>query len=73
LLALMDKFAVHVSPTQELFLCSDPDDDCFLECAVAAEAAYLVTGNLRHFPRNYEPVAIVTPRQLIDRLNSVSP
>jgi putative PIN family toxin of toxin-antitoxin system len=67
-LALMAGFAVHVSPTQKISLCSDPDDDCFLECAVAAEAAYLVTGNLRHFPKNYEPVPIVTPRQLLSRL-----
>jgi putative PIN family toxin of toxin-antitoxin system len=69
-LALMAKFAVHVSPAQKLSICSDPDDDRFLECALAADAAYLVTGNVRHFPRNYEPVAIVTPRQILDRLIS---
>jgi len=69
-LALMAEFAVHVSPAQKLSLCSDPDDDRFLECALAAEAAYLVTGNLRHFPKGYEPVSIVTPRQLLNRLIS---
>jgi predicted nucleic acid-binding protein len=67
-LALMTKFAVRVSPAQKLSLCSDPDDDRFLECALAAEARYLVTGNLRHFPKDYKPVSIVTPRQLLDRL-----
>lgn len=67
-LALMAKFAVHVSPARRLSLCSDPDDDCFLECALAAEAAYLVTGNIRHYPKDYEPVAIVTPRLLLTRL-----
>ena len=67
-LALMDKFAVHASPTRKLSLCSDPDDDRFLECALAAGAAYLVTGNVRHFPKDYEPVRIVTPRQLLSRL-----
>ena len=30
--------------------CSDPDDDIFLECAQAASAHYLVTGNGKHFP-----------------------
>jgi predicted nucleic acid-binding protein len=30
--------------------CADPDDDIFLECAQIARAAYLVTGNLKHFP-----------------------
>jgi putative PIN family toxin of toxin-antitoxin system len=67
-LALMDKFAVHASPTQKLSLCSDPDDDRFLECALAAGAVYLVTGNVRHFPKDCEPVRIVTPRQFLTRL-----
>jgi putative PIN family toxin of toxin-antitoxin system len=67
-LALMAKIAVHVSPTLKLSLCSDPDDNRFLECALAAQAAYLVTGNLRHFPKDYEPVAIVTPRQFLNLL-----
>jgi len=67
-LDLMATFAVHVSPTEKLSLCSDPNDDCFLECALAAEAAYLVTGNTRHFPKDYKPVAIVTPRELLKRL-----
>jgi predicted nucleic acid-binding protein len=46
----------------------DPDDDCFLECALAAEAEYIVTGNVRHFPKDYEAIAIVTPRQLLQRV-----
>ena len=29
---------------------SDPDDNIFLECAAAAQADYLVTGNQGHFP-----------------------
>jgi predicted nucleic acid-binding protein len=29
----------------------DPDDNKFLECADAARADYLVTGNQGHFPR----------------------
>lgn len=67
-LTLMGTFAVRVSLTEKISVCSDPDDDCFLECALAADAAYLVTGNVRHFPKNYEPVPIVTPRQLLTRL-----
>jgi len=64
----MAKFAVHVFPAEKLSLCSDPDDDRFLECALAAQAAYLVTGNVRHFPKDYKPVAIVTPRELLQHL-----
>jgi putative PIN family toxin of toxin-antitoxin system len=29
---------------------TDPDDNRFLECAAAAHADYLVTGNLKHYP-----------------------
>jgi uncharacterized protein len=67
-LALMNVFAEHVAPVQKLSLCSDPDDDCFLECALAAQATYVVTGNLRHFPKDFGPTAIVTPRDLLNRL-----
>ncbi len=68
LLDLMAIFALYVSPALKLSICSDADDNCFLECAVAAEAKYLVTGNIRHFPKNFSAVAIVTPRELLDRL-----
>ena len=46
-----------VRPTEKVFACSDPYDDIFLECAQAADAHYLVTGNLRHFPSTW-----ATPR-----------
>jgi predicted nucleic acid-binding protein len=29
---------------------TDPDDNKFLECALEAEADYLVTGNLKDYP-----------------------
>ena len=67
-LALITKFAVHVSPTDTLSLCSDADDNRFVECAVTARAAYVVTGNIRHFPKSYEAVAVVTPRALLRHL-----
>ena len=45
---------------------TDPDDNIFLECAQASDADYLVTGNLRHFPRVWQKTQIVTPREFID-------
>ncbi len=39
-----------VKPTETVHACSDPDDDIFLECAQAAAAHYLVTGNAKDFP-----------------------
>jgi predicted nucleic acid-binding protein len=43
----------------------DPDDNRFLECADTARADYLVTGNLRHFPRFWKKTKIITPREFI--------
>lgn len=43
----------------------DPSDDKFLECADAARADYLITGNLRHFPRFWKSTKVVTAREFI--------
>jgi len=39
-----------VRPSVPVRVCSDPDDDVFLECSQASGADYLVTGNVRDFP-----------------------
>ena len=54
-----------VVPSRRLEVASDPDDNRFLECADAARADYLVTGNLRHFPRFWKKSKIITPREFI--------
>jgi putative PIN family toxin of toxin-antitoxin system len=59
-----------VRPTERLTVCPDPDDDIFLECAVAAKADYIVTGNLKHFPASWAGSRIVTPRRLLDDFSS---
>ena len=47
----------------------DPDDEPFLEVALAADAEYLVTGNQKHFPQEVcGGVEVVSPRDLVDRL-----
>jgi putative PIN family toxin of toxin-antitoxin system len=52
-------------PTVTLTVAGDDADNRFLECAEAAEAAYLVTGNVRHFPAAWGRTRIITARQLI--------
>jgi predicted nucleic acid-binding protein len=58
-----------VRPTETIRACSVPDDDISLECAAAAEADYLVTGNFRHFPSWWMKTRIVTPRLFLDLLS----
>jgi len=65
--------SLWVRPTVAIRACSDPDDNIFLECGVAARASYLVTGNQRHFPGSWEQILVVTPRQMLDVINSPQP
>jgi putative PIN family toxin of toxin-antitoxin system len=60
--------AFWVRPTERIQACSDPDDDIFLECALAARASYLVTGNLKHYPPFWADIKIVTPRRMLEIL-----
>ena len=43
-------------------------DNRLLECAEAAKANYLVTGNTRHFPPVYKVTKIVTGRRFLEIL-----
>jgi putative PIN family toxin of toxin-antitoxin system len=54
-----------VSPSRQLRVASDPADNIFLECADEARADYLVTGNLRHFPKFWKQTKIVTSREFV--------
>ena len=58
-----------IKPPEKVHACSDPDDDIFLECAQAAAAHYLVTGNTNHFPATWAGARIVTPRQFLDAVS----
>ena len=55
-----------VQPRLRLNAASDPDDNRFVECADAALADYLITGNLRHFPRFWKATKVVTAREFME-------
>ncbi len=61
LLKSLRRLAVEIVPSEPLRVCLDPTDDKFLECAVAAGASFVVTGNLKHFPRIFSGVRIIPP------------
>lgn len=66
LLQLIEKRSYRVSPSRALNIASDPADNMFLECADAARADYLVTGNQRHFPDFWRQTKVITSREFID-------
>jgi putative PIN family toxin of toxin-antitoxin system len=66
---LLDKLraaSTIVKPAGHLSETSDPDDNIFLECAQAARAHYLITGNTNHFPSRWKYTEVVTPRMFIN-------
>jgi putative PIN family toxin of toxin-antitoxin system len=59
-----------VRPTETVRACADPDDDIFLECAQAARAAYLVTGNTKHFPATWRETRVVAAPHFLEIIAS---
>ena len=61
-----------MEPPIELNVCTDPSDNRFLECAVAGNADYLVTKNIRHFPqKEFAGVRIVRVRDFLKVLETL--
>ena len=57
--------ALSVEAKETLRVAADEDDNRLLECAAAAVASYLVTGNRKHFPAVWENARIVNAREFL--------
>jgi len=64
LLQLIRNRSHTVTPARPLQVTPDPDDNKFVECADAARADYLLTGNQRHFPKFWKKTKVITQRVL---------
>jgi putative PIN family toxin of toxin-antitoxin system len=64
-LALIRQNSNLVVPTAILAVSPDERDNRFLECAECAGAAFLVTGNRRHYPPIWKTTRIVSTREFI--------
>lgn len=61
-LALYKSRGRLVYPSKTLDACrGDPSDNRFLECAQAAKAEFLITGNKSHFPSRCGNTSVVSP------------
>ena len=65
-LKLIRGWAQLVKPSRPLLGKKDPDDNKFFECADAARADYLVTGNQKHFPKFWKKTIVISSREFID-------
>ena len=69
LLAMIRRFGLHVNPSRTDEILPDMDDLVFYEVVMEKreDDAYLITGNLRHFPpRSF----IVTPAEMMALIDS---
>jgi uncharacterized protein len=62
---LIRKRAHLIDAVQKVKITYDPENNIFVECADAARADYLVTGNVRHFPRFWKNTKVVTSREFL--------
>jgi len=68
-LNILAELSEVVTIPERLNICKDPGDNIFLETAVVGGANYLVTKNIRHFPRkNYQQVEIVRVSKFLSHL-----
>jgi predicted nucleic acid-binding protein len=70
LLTLIAAEATTVTPTERVTISKHEPDNRFLECAEAANASFLITGNKRHFPKEWKFTQIVNTRELLEIIGS---
>jgi uncharacterized protein len=70
ILKQLEKASSLFHPAQTLKISDHESDNRFYECADAAQANFLITGNLKHFKKDYKGTRVVTARQLLDLMAS---
>ena len=65
LLSRLERVAISLESPLRIDAARDEDDNRFLECALATEANYLITGNLRHYPDICGGTRIVNARRFL--------
>jgi putative PIN family toxin of toxin-antitoxin system len=65
LIQLIENHSHIVTPSRLDQVTSDPEDNMFVECADAARADYLLTGNQRHFPKFWKNTKIISSSEFL--------
>jgi uncharacterized protein len=71
LLELVFEKAVKVRPVTARGLCGDADDEKFICAALAGRAAFLVTKNKKHFPKEVSSTKIVNVREFLREIEQM--
>lgn len=59
----------HMPKIKVVKVCSDPDDNHILTCAVDVQADFLVTRNTKDFPKTFRGVKIILPGKFLQLIN----
>ena len=63
--------AILLTPIGCLAISPDESDNRFIECAQAALADFLITGNKRHFPASHGKTKIVNAREFLSEIEAL--
>lgn len=66
LLQLIKNRTQVTAPSRLPQVTADPADNIFVECADAARADYLITGNQRHFPAFWKSTKIISSKDFLE-------
>ena len=66
ILKIIVQLAIKIDIRENYSVCKDFSDNKFMDCAVNGEADYLITKNLKHFPKDFRGVKVITVGNFLD-------
>lgn len=66
ILQIIAQLAIKIDIRENYAVCKDVSDNKFMDCAVNGEADYLITKNLKHFPKDFKGVKVITVGDFLD-------
>ncbi len=66
ILEIIEQLAIKIDVRENFSACKDISDNKFMDCAVNGQADYLVTKNLKHFPKEFRGVKVITVGDFLD-------
>ena len=66
ILQIIAQLAIQIDIRENYSVCKDVSDNKFIDCAVNGEADYLITKNLKHFPKDFRGVRVITVGDFLD-------
>ena len=72
MLNMIESADTRFTPDRQRTLSAHDSDNRFYECADAAGADYIVTGNLKHFTKPHKNTKVVNTRELLELLAEIT-